>query len=768
MQPQFETYIITDMSLFQRLKAYAQKVDSDKLAFDLETNDKNERVAQTWGIGLAFTSAKGFYIPFRNPDKSEFWSANDKEEILQWLIPTLYSKKLIGHNAIYDTLVLEFNLNIKVTDYLHADTILMRHCLNEEGPFALKEIAVEILGPWADKAQDQLKDEVIAAGGRWTKDQKDMYLASTQTLGTYCCWDVILTMMLYEEFSKQLATEGLEDLFYNTEVMPLYRDVTINMKRKGFPIDIPYYENLQSEINKELNTIENNIMASIQKDIRSYEAEILNDEFPIKNAGNFPKAFADILGVPLPVNKAGKVTLAKKALDAQRKATPIFSNFYDWLEKGGDVATALPQTMATKVLFSSGEDNPIRAAQEKLYFEKYETKKIFNLKSNDHLAKLICDIWGYSPLERTEKENKPKIDDDFLETLKSKSEIAQLLDYKKLNKLQSTYVEGILARQQDGFIYTSMLQFGTISGRYSSRDPNLQNQPRVKDEDSGLSPLVLKYVNAIRKGFIAGPGYKVLNADYSSLEPVCFAHVSGDEKLRDVFRKGEDLYSRVAIETFNLTGVSALKSDPNYLGKTMKETRQKSKVFCLAVPYGAEASRISEEMGVSFSEAKDIIDNYLNGFPDLHKYMNRCNYLAKTTGIARTEFGRVRHLKEARSIYTLYGDSIIDYKWAKKRGVEDIRRKFKNCLNNSKNFPIQGLAAHIVNRAMIATTKAFKENNIDGYIALTIHDEITCIVREDQVQFASILLQDCMENTIKLSVPLSAIPIIGDNWGDSK
>src|SRR5690606_745379 len=149
------------------------------------------------------------------------------------------------------------------------------------------------------------------------------------------------------------------------------------------------------------------------------------------------------------------------------------------------------------------------------------------------------------------------IDDDFLETLKSKKEISMLLDYKKLNKLLSTYVEGILERQIDGVIYTNMLQFGTTSGRYSSRDPNLQNQPRVKDaQDSGLSPVVLKYVNAIRKGFVAGPGRKVVNADYSSLEPVCFAHVSGDEKLRDVFRNGEDLYSRVAIETFNLTGVS--------------------------------------------------------------------------------------------------------------------------------------------------------------------------------------------------------------------
>jgi DNA polymerase I-like protein with 3'-5' exonuclease and polymerase domains len=771
-QPTVNNYLITDMSFFERLKSYADKVDSEIISFDLETDSVNEKLAQVMGIGIAFTTTTAFYIPIRTPDRQMFWSESEHRTILTWLNNLFDSKQIIGHNLIYDVLVYECNFGKKLDDRILADTILMRHTLNEEGPFGLKETAVEELGVWADRAQDTLKNEVLAKGGSWTKDQKDMYLASTQTLGDYCCWDVLLSFMLYELFSLKLTKEGLDNLFYNEEIMPLYKEVTINMKRNGFPIDTAYYENLKSQISGEIKQVEDDIMKSIKTEINGFETELLNDEFPIKNAGNFPKALAEVLGIPLPVNKEGKTTLAKKAVDKQKEATPVFATFYDWVSGAEkDITKAIPSA-AAKILFTkaagNSANNPIRAAQEKLFFEKYEDKRhIFNLKSNDHLIELICKTWGYVTPEKTET-GKPQIDDEFLESLKSRLVIEKLLDFKKLNKLLSTYVEGILERQIDGVIYTSMLQFGTTSGRFSSRNPNLQNQPRIKDEDSGLSPLVLKYVNAIRKGFVAPKGYKVVNADYASLEPVCFAHVSGDEKLKDVFRNGEDLYSRVAIETFNLTGVSAKKSDANYLKNIMPEKRQVAKVIALAIPYGAEASRISDELGISFKEANDVIDNYLNGFPYLRKYMNRCNYTAKTTGQVSTEFGRIRHLREARSIYSLYGDSILEYKWAKKQGVEDIRRKFKNVLNNSKNFPIQGLAAHIVNRAMIALSRLFKQHNIDGWIGLQVHDEITAIVKEEHSALAAKLMKECMENTTKISIPLVAEPIIADNWGEAK
>ncbi len=764
-QPNFQTFIVDTPALFESLKNYADKVDSDLLVLDVETNSKNEKNAKLYGIGLAFTELKGFYIPWTNQDGTRTWNDQMETNIIGWLYELCTKRKVIGHNIIYDILVIENNLGIDLSPFIYADTILMKHTLDEEQPFALKEVAVTILGQWADKAQELLSNEVVANGGKWLADQKDMFLASTKTLGEYCCWDVILTLMLFNEFQAKLEAEGLTDLFYNQEIMPLYKEVTINMKRRGFPIDIAYYMDLKEQITKEIINLDSEIYKLVQKDVAAFEEKLLNEEFPVKTKGNFPKVVGEVLGLPLPINgKTQAITLTKKALEAQREEVPSSHKiFYDWIlgVKGIDITSP-----AFKTLYTKGGDF-LKETQMRMWKSKYESDRVFNLRSNDHLIELLFNVWGLQPADRTPG-GKPKIDDDYLESLKGNPVIDKLKDYKKLNKLLSTYIDGILDRQIGGYIYTSMLQFGTTSGRYASRDPNLQNQPRIKDDESGLSPLVLSYVNAIRKGFVAGAGRKVVNADYSSLEPVCFAHASGDEKLRNVFRNGEDLYSRTAIETFGLTQYSALKKDPMYLKLHKPEIRQIAKIFCLAVPYGAEAARISQELGISYKEADEIIKKYLAAFPDLQKYMYRCNYEAKTKGYVQTEFGRIRHLKEARSIYTLYGDSVLDPRYAKQRGLQDVRRKYKNCLNNAKNFPIQGLAAHIVNRAMIAIAREFKKFNIDGWIALQVHDEITCIVAEHQANIAAEIIKRCMENTTKISVALNADPLIADNWGEAK
>jgi len=165
-RPNFDTYIISNLQLFQRLQAYADKVQTDYLSFDVETNGGPEKTTTLWGLGLAFTENKAFYIPFKKPDGSDFWKGSELDLILNWLNKILPTKKIIGHNLVYDALVFENNTGINIEEYIYADTILMRHCLNEEGPFALKEIAVEVLGSWADKAQEKLKEEVISKGGR--------------------------------------------------------------------------------------------------------------------------------------------------------------------------------------------------------------------------------------------------------------------------------------------------------------------------------------------------------------------------------------------------------------------------------------------------------------------------------------------------------------------------------------------------------------------------------------------------------------------------
>lgn len=750
--------IVDDNVKFRRLMSYVTKIQPEITVLDVETDGLSEKTSKLYGIGLCFNEDYGFYIPWRNQDGSNVWQAKDEQFITNWLYLLCKDSKLIGHNLLFDVLILESNLKIDISPFIYSDTMLLKHTIDEDPPHNLKLTAVRYLGSWADKAQQAMIENIKANGGRTTKDHMDMFKCDTAILGEYCCWDVLLTLKLFTLFEERLHKEGLADFFYAQEVMPLYKEVTIPMKRNGFPVDVPYYQKLKEEITADITRLEAEIMEEIQPHIGRFAQGLLEEAAPVNNKGTFPKVLAEILNIPLPVTKEGKVTLAKKAIEAQKALNPEASEFFDWVVQGGP----LPKNVDKKA---------ISAAQKRIFFADHpESKHVFNLNSNDHLAYYLCDCLKYKPLERTPKTNKPKIDADFLDTLKTDDPTVQkLLDYKKLNKLHSTYIEGILERQINSIIYTSMLQSGTTSGRYSSRDPNLQNQPRIKDEDSGLSPLVLSYVNGIRKGFIAGKGNKIVNADYSSLEPVCFAHVSNEEKLRDIFRKGYDLYSQVAIDVNKLQlTYSADKKAPNFLKKFEPELRQLWKVPTLGIVYGMGESRLVEAIGCSFGEARTIIKDYLTTYPNLKKYMLQCDYEAKKNGFVKTEFGRVRHLKEVRNLYTIYGDSIMDYKWAAQKGLVNERRQYKNSLNNAKNFKIQGLGAHIVNRAMIAIARAFKVNNVEGYIGLQVHDEVTCIVKEEHATKAAQIVRDCMQNTTKISVPLIAEPLIADTWADAK
>lgn len=758
-KPEFSHFIVNSKMLLNSLIRYEKEVNSDIVSFDLEADSEIEKKANIYGIGLCFTDKKAFYIPWRNKDGSLSWSDNDRISIISWLHGCLANRKVIGHNLVYDALVLENNFNIRIDDAIHADTILMKHTLNEEPPFALKEIAPIELGSWATKAQEQLAENVKSNGGKWTEDQKDMYLADTNILGEYCCWDVLLTLMLYNKFNSQLEKEGLTQLFYIDEIMPLYKEVTINMKRKGFNIDVEHFKSLKTELEAEINKLESEIYLDINNLIRPFESQLLDKDYPMTGT-LFPKTYAELAGIPLPINKkTGKVTLASKAIELQKEQNPEFSALYN------HILGIVSQEFLDPIM--------VEKTQKYLFFRDNPDKtRIFNLSSSAHMGHLLYNCLQITPWKFT-KANKPSTDKEVLDELieqyrDSQPWMLKLYDFRKLGKLLSTYVDGILDRQIDGVIYASMLQFGTTSGRYSSRNPNLQNQPRIKDEDSNLSQLVLKYTNAIKKGFIAPKGYKVVNADYASLEPVCFAHMSGDEKLRNVFRNGEDLYSRVGIETFGIVDASANKKDKNYLKNLYPEIRQTSKSIALAIPYGAQAAQIARITNKSYSEGQEIIDNYLANFPNLHKYMKTCDYMAKNYGMVKTELGRIRHLKEVRSIYLLFSDRVLDSKWARANGHIDTRSKYKNMLNNAKNFPIQGLAAHIVNRAMIATMRAFKKAGLNAWVALQVHDEITCIVKEDQAEQAAKILKKCMEETTKISVPLSAEPIIADNWAEAK
>lgn len=751
-KPSTSVFIIDTLD---KLRAFfehtAKEQKSEYVVIDTETDSVQEKKANLYGVGICFDEHAAYYIPIRDNTGNLLWKDKTLNKLAQELSILCSNKKLVGHNIIYDILVLKNNWGIDLTDKIYVDTILLKHCIDEEPPFGLKETSVKYLGPWANKAQEALYENIKANGGKTTKENMEMYKADTTVLAEYCGWDVVLTYLLLQKFLPELRAQGLEKLFFDEEIMPLYKECVIPMKDKGFPIDVNYFEQLKRDIETDILRLEDEIHDNIKHYTEEFEELQLDVEFPVKTTGNFPKMLASLLNVPGPITKAA---IKKFEPSNEEQAT-----FKEWFLDIHDQGNNYPF-----------DDSLIKKTQHALWKNRNpEEKRIFNLNSNKHLSWLFFECLGMDVKDKTES-GAPKLDAETLESMSGEHPFCdKIIEYKKLQKLKGTYIEGILDRQVDGVIYGSFLMFGTTSGRFSSRDPNMQNLPRVKDEESNLSPLVLKYVNAIKKGFIAGKGYKIVNADYSALEPCAFASACGDKKLQEIFKKKWDLYSSIAIEAENLTGeYSADKKAENYLKNHRPELRQKYKAVALAVVYGAEAPRISQVIGCDIKEAQAIIDNYLDAYPGLVNYMKECDKQVATKGFVRNKFGRVRHLPEAKRLAETYGKRLLDRKWAKENDLMDSRWQLKNYLNNGKNWPIQSTAAHIVNRAMLAVTRKMRAHNIQGQIVAQVHDEITLIVREDQTKLAVQLLKDAMENTTKIEVPLVSEPIIGDNWADAK
>lgn len=735
-----------------KLRRYVEANDFPFLIIDTETDNKNEKLANLYGVSICFNDSEGFYIPIRKLGGESWWSSQEEQRIAAWVYYLCQNKKVIGWNIIYDVLVLERNWGFDIAPYIYADGILMKHCVDEERPFGLKDTAVKYLGPWADKAQKAMYENIEKNGGKTTKEQMDMYKADTDVLGEYAVYDVLITQKLYVLFQQKLDEENLNDLFYKDEVMPLYKEITIPMKRHGFPVDIPYFTELDEQINQDINNLIFAIKEEIKDDVFEFEQQMLDKDYPAKVGGTFPKMVAEIINFELPKNKTGGVTLSKTSLDKLvEPSNEEHRNFLAWLKGTEELNKELV----------------IKAQRHWFFKDNPEETTVFNLRSNNHLKWLFFDKLGLEPLSRTEK-GEPQTDDDFLDSVREEfTWIANLSDFKKLMKLKSTYIEGILERQIDGVIYTSMLQFGTTSGRYSSTNPNLQNLPATKDKDSGLSEVVLKYVNSIRKGFIAPPGYVLVDADQSALEPRCFASVSGDANLQKIFFNNEDMYGSIAIRQFNVPELSPFKSDPNFVGKVRPELRKQVKTYSLAVAYGAGAGRIAGLLGITREDAQKLIDDYLDAYPGLKNYIQSCHESAKKNGYVRTLFGRMRHLPRVKHLYNVYGDSLQDWRYVKKTNTKREQYEMKNGLNNATNMPIQGLAAHVMNRSMIQIARRMKQQGINGYVALQIHDQVVVIVQKEQAEETKAIVQDCLENTIKIAVPLIAEPAIALNMKDS-
>lgn len=730
---------------FDELKQFI--ADNNTICFDIETTGLNRRKDAIIGFGLS-NGIRGFYVSLSTYDvrTNRLVQQASREEavtILGWL----RGKQLWTFNGAFDLAFTKNYFDINLIDSLHTDGLLLAHTCNENRfNYSLKGIAEEIFGPSVLSEQADMKASIKLNGGTKT----EFYKADTALMAKYCIQDCLLTWRLIEYFQPILTAEDLWQFFYDDEVMPLYKHVTLPMEAHGIAMDVPLMQQALQEITADITAIEASIIAEIQPYLEPFLDWYLAKDYPPSRQGTMAQAICKYANLNLPRTPSGAYSITEKTIQ-----TIGDRHWKGVLEKTEYMTPTELRAVQLQMLADDGITQP------------------FNLSSGHHLKRLFFNTLNEQPLSRTPT-GQPQADDDFLDSMASKYSWAEdLRTYRRLMKIKGTYIERFLEELEDGRFYPQYKQHGTVTGRYSGDFQQLPRPLEVGDAPSA----VVRHTNAIRNFFIADHGTVFIDADYESLEPHVFAHISKDPAVIEIFNSGHDFYSTVAIKTEGLHDFSADKTAPNYLGKANKAKRQSAKAYALGIAYGEEDWKLHHELNITQDEAKKLVSGYWAGFPVLKQTSDAGKQQILQHGYICSETGRRRRLLEAKQIAEKHGHWILNSLELWKAyndtpGTYDhmkvLRKRLKKSLNAAINFPTQSLSASIVNRAAIAINKAFKASNLNALVVGQVHDELLVSCSKDTADQAAQIMQQIMCTNYKLSVPLKAEPIIGLRYGEVK
>ena len=350
----------------------------------------------------------------------------------------------------------------------------------------------------------------------------------------------------------------------------------------------------------------------------------------------------------------------------------------------------------------------------------------FNIMSPAQLAKVLFEDLAI-PYPKKVKDNKYSTSKDILDKIAFVHPIVEkVLEYRTLAKLYTNYAVGLQNEiREDGRIHTIFTQTLTRTGRLSSIEPNLQNIPARSD-----------YSKMIRKAFLPDEGSVLLSSDYSQVELRIFAHMSHEENLIQAFIDGKDIHAKTASDIFHVP-----------MEEVTKDMRRNAKAVNFGILYGISGFGLSEDLGIDISSAKKFIDNYLETYPGIQNYMEEAKALAYRNGYVKTLMNRKRVIEELSS---------------------------KNYMIRSSgermalNTPIQGTAADILKKAMVEIYQEFEKKNLKSKMLIQVHDELVFNVLNDELEEVKKIVQNIMENTFKLDVPLKVDIEIGNNWYEAK
>ena len=349
----------------------------------------------------------------------------------------------------------------------------------------------------------------------------------------------------------------------------------------------------------------------------------------------------------------------------------------------------------------------------------------FNLASPKQLGQILFEHMKLVDKPKKTKTGQYSTSEDTLLKLKGKHAIIDdILEFRQLQKLKSTYVDALpeLADVDTHRIHTTYQQAVAATGRLSSTNPNLQNIP-IRSEKG----------KEVRKAFVPrNENFTLLAADYSQIELRLMAHLSQDEGMLSAFQNGEDIHAATAAKVYQLQ-----------VEQVSREQRSHAKMVNFGIIYGISAFGLSQRLGIKRSEAKEIIDNYFMQYPKVKDYMDLSIEQAREKGFVETIMGRKRILNDINS-----RNAVV-------RGYAE---------RNAINAPIQGSAADIIKMAMIHVYETFKEQNFNSKMLLQVHDELVFDVHKSEVEILKSLIKNKMEQAVSLSVPLVVEVGEGLNW----
>ena len=351
--------------------------------------------------------------------------------------------------------------------------------------------------------------------------------------------------------------------------------------------------------------------------------------------------------------------------------------------------------------------------------------EVFNINSPKQLGTALFETLGLPCKKKTKTGYSTNA--EVLEGLANAHPVVPMvIQYRTLTKLKSTYCDGLLkVIAEDGRIHSKFNQTETRTGRISSAEPNLQNIP-VRTELG----------REMRKFFRAKPGCVFVDADYSQIELRVLAHISGDKNMIQAFKDNEDIHTITASQVFNMP-----------VEMVTPVMRSRAKAVNFGIVYGIGAFSLAKDIGVTNKEAKHYIDSYLAHYSGVDEYMKNVVEKAKKDGYVETMYGRRRYLPELTA-------------------GNHITRAFGERV--ARNMPIQGTAADIIKIAMVRVFDRLKKENLKSKLILQIHDELIVEAPQDEAMRVAMILQEEMEGSVKLDVPLVAEAAVGKTWYDAK